>query len=226
MRIRILGTRGMIPLSAPRHRNHSGVLVDDVLLFDLGERTFLRRAPKAVFITHLHPDHAAFVAEPFAVPMPVYAPERGGFSFISVAKPVRIAGWRITPVPTEHSKRVKSCAYLIEKGRTRVLYTGDLFWMTRAARDTLGRLSAVITEGSFMQEGGAVRTGPRGERWGHAGIPNLVRMFRTHTDTIVLTHFGSWFFRDIPAARKRIAALGTRYGVRLVVAYDGMEMTV
>ena len=63
MTIKFLGTKGQIPLSHKRHSLHSGFLVDDVILFDLGEKRFLKEDPKYIFITHFHPDHAFFQKE-------------------------------------------------------------------------------------------------------------------------------------------------------------------
>ncbi|MGZ5469001.1 MAG: MBL fold metallo-hydrolase, partial [Candidatus Aminicenantales bacterium] len=78
MRITILGTRGEIDQTAPYHSRHSGILIDGSLMVDLGEREFLDRKPKAVLITHLHPDHAYFVragAERPPAGVPLFAPE-------------------------------------------------------------------------------------------------------------------------------------------------------
>jgi hypothetical protein len=41
MKIKILGTRGDIKAAKPYHAKHSGVLVDNTLLFDLGKRQYL-----------------------------------------------------------------------------------------------------------------------------------------------------------------------------------------
>jgi len=41
MRIKILGTRGEIELSKPQHHNHSGILFDETILCDAGEKNIL-----------------------------------------------------------------------------------------------------------------------------------------------------------------------------------------
>ena len=41
MKIQILGTRGEVEPSAPYHARHSGILIDDRFMFDLGEKEFL-----------------------------------------------------------------------------------------------------------------------------------------------------------------------------------------
>jgi hypothetical protein len=63
MRISILGTRGNIRQSAPKHARHSGILVDGRLLLDLGQVSYLDYRPQHIFITHLHSDHAVFMKE-------------------------------------------------------------------------------------------------------------------------------------------------------------------
>src|SRR5512136_3076179 len=106
MKIRALGTRGEIEESAPRHSRHSGLLVDGMLLFDLGEREFLEEKPRRVFITHLHPDHAFFVRiktpEPFG--LPVYAPEKkpgvGGLRVFPGK--MSYLGYSLRAIPTHH----------------------------------------------------------------------------------------------------------------------------
>jgi glyoxylase-like metal-dependent hydrolase (beta-lactamase superfamily II) len=60
MKIEILGTRGEIKNLKPYHAKHSGVFIDNDLLFDLGEKEYLKLNPEHIFITHLHPDHAFF----------------------------------------------------------------------------------------------------------------------------------------------------------------------
>jgi hypothetical protein len=134
MKITILGTRGEIPKSDRCHRKHSGVLIDDAILFDLGEHAFLRHRPQAIFITHLHPDHAVFVREPVHIAAPIYAPEPGRYQLRVIAKPQRLGPYRIRPIPTRHAILVKSCAYLVERNNGRVLYTGDIVGMDRKHR--------------------------------------------------------------------------------------------
>jgi ribonuclease BN (tRNA processing enzyme) len=223
MRIEILGTRGHIEVSAPGHELHSGVLMDDVL-FDLGERQYLDRSPRAVFITHFHEDHAFFLNEEGDIGVPVYAPERLARHDIKVVRSaVELDGMRVTPVPTNHSVKVRSCAYLVEKDLQRVLYTGDLISIQRRYRDRLPDLDLVITEGSFIRRGGLVRMDPEtGRPHGHTGIPDLVSFFAPLARKIVITHLGSWFFHDIPAAVQKIESLGIEG--QITVAEDGMVL--
>ena len=222
VRIEILGTRGHMEHTAARHMFHSGVLVNDVL-FDLGERSFLDRGPRAVFLTHLHADHAFFTEEEFGpLPVPTYAPQRWrSHPEVKVVHGSReVDGLTIIPVPTVHSSSYRSCAYLVEDGISRIMYTGDLVSVQRRYRDRLPEMDLVITDGSFIRHGGLVRKDERGRPHGHTGIPDLVRFFTPLSPRIVFTHFGSWFFKDVEGSVRAIEALSTTAQVE--AAYDGM----
>jgi glyoxylase-like metal-dependent hydrolase (beta-lactamase superfamily II) len=77
MIIQILGTRGEIEAHAPGHLKHSGILIDNILLIDVGEPEYLQLYPKFILITHFHPDHAFFMrgVEKINIDVPVFAPE-------------------------------------------------------------------------------------------------------------------------------------------------------
>ena len=118
MKIKILGTRGEIKPSAPYHSKHSGILIDKKLLFDIGEKKFLKENPKTIIITNLHPDHDFFVLkdETINTKIPIYAPEKHANAHITIlSKKKSFGSYCITPIPTIHSLKVKAQAYLIEK---------------------------------------------------------------------------------------------------------------
>jgi len=231
MRIRILGTRGEIGETARYHSRHSGILIDGALLVDLGEPEFLAHALKAVLITHLHPDHAYFVRSGAARPpaaIPIYAPEphpKAALTVLGEAK--TIAGYDVRPVPTHHSLKVRSQAYLVGDGSAKILYTGDMIWINKEHHPLLEDLDLVITEASYFRKGGLVKRDKlTGTIYGHTGVPDLVRLFKDYARRIVLVHLGSWFYKDIPRARRAIAALGRETGVRLEPGHDGQEIVI
>jgi len=224
MRIEILGTRGNIPASARRHSRHAGVLVDETILLDLGEWRYLRRHPEQIFITHLHPDHAAFLTNRTPPPGDVYLPQRSRIvpNATVIRRSLRIGAHRIVPVPTVHATNARSVGYLIERGRRRAFYSSDLVPIDRRYYARLGQLDLVITDGSFIRRGGLVRRDPEtGKRFGHAGIPDLVAFFRRFTSRIVFTHFGSWFYTDAARSTRQIALLGDD-DIDVTAAWDGM----
>lgn len=231
MKIKILGTRGEIESSAPYHSKHSGILIDDTLLLDCGEQEFLSYNPQAILITHLHPDHAFFVRHNEPVPATTaqwYAPEKYDHAPIVIpSQPFTLAGYSITPIPTEHSIKVKSLAYLIEKEGKKILYTGDMIWIEKQYHHVLHNCDIIITEGSYVREGGLVRRDPTTEKiYGHTGVPNLMHLFKNFTHTLVLMHFGSWFYKDIQASREELQTLAQQNNITLIIGYDGLEITI
>ena len=233
MQIQILGTRGEIKPSAPYHSHHSGLLIDNKLLFDIGEKTFLQYKPTHIFITHLHPDHAFFVrkkyADSFTFSMPVFAPEKyKNHPEIKISKEkMNINSYSITSIPTHHSKKVQSLSYLIEHDKNRILYTGDLIWINKEYHNLLTNLDLVITEASFIQKNGMVRRDKEtGQIYGHAGIPQLIKLFKKFSSSILLTHFGEWFYENIPKARKTLKTLGKKHNINIIVGYDGLQLNI
>jgi ribonuclease BN (tRNA processing enzyme) len=227
MHLRILGTRGNIESSAPGHTKHSGILVDDRLLFDVGEKHYLRYAPKYIFITHLHPDHA--VLDPHNIPKHtvVYAPESDPrLSMLRViSQAVDVDSYKVIPIPTVHSQRVKSVGYVVERGGQRIFYSSDMVKIKPRYHALLENLDLVITEGSYIRSQGLVRLDTRtGRPFGHNGIPELVEFFSRFTRCILITHFGTWFYKDLAASRRKLESLGN--GVRVIAAYDGMRVNV
>src|SRR6266536_1855115 len=102
MIVQILGTRGEIEAQAPKHSRHTGILVDNKILIDVGEPEYLKYNPKFILITHFHPDHAFFIREKnkINITVPVFAPEAtnkiSGVTIISST--VKMDSYLITPV--------------------------------------------------------------------------------------------------------------------------------
>lgn len=218
MLIKILGTRGEIEASKPYHSRHSGVLIDNTFLFDVGEKEYLQLKPEYIFITHLHPDHAFFMRNQKDLEREYFYP--GNFK-----NKKKFGEYLICPIPTHHSIKVDSQAYLVQKNGKRLLYTGDLVWIDKKYHPLIEGLDVVITEGSFIKKGGMIRKDKKTNQiYGHKDIPGLVNLLAKFTKQIVFMHFGSWFFKDVPAARKKINKLSNE--IELVVAYDGYEFRI
>lgn len=229
MKLQLLGTRGEIIPSSPPHEGHSGVLVDKKLLLDLGEQEYLKYNPHFIFITHLHPDHAYFVRDKSLTldNTNIYLPEK--CSQLPNAKvlisPMQLGEYKITPIPTRHSLKVKSQAYLIEKNQERILYTGDLISIDERYHPLIQKLDAVITEASFIRASGLIKKDElTGQVYGHAGIPDLLSFFSKLTSRIVLVHFGSWFYKDKKEAIQKIQTLAKENAVEVTVGHDGLRV--
>lgn len=234
MKIKILGTRGEIDESLPYHSKHSGVLINDELLLDLGEKEFLSYNPKWIFITHLHPDHAYFVRwgkeEQPPTKAVIYAPEEPKRQFLQSAvqilsQEIQVGSYSIIPIPTHHSKLVRSQAYLIKVKEASILYTGDLIWIDKKYHDLFEHVDLVLTEASFIRKGGLIRKDKETQAlYGHAGIPNLMDLFKPYAQTMLFMHFGSWFYKNTEAARQMLVKLGKEKGINTIVGYDGLEI--
>jgi glyoxylase-like metal-dependent hydrolase (beta-lactamase superfamily II) len=234
MKIKVLGTRGEIEETLPYHSKHSGVLIDDRLLLDLGEKEFLDYKPQWIFLTHLHPDHAYFVRQgKEEVPQtnaPIYAPEYPEKATLKqtvqiIDRTMRFAGYTITPIPTHHSKNVKSQAYLVKKGKQSLLYSGDLIWINKEYHDRFDQVDLVITESSFFRKGGMVQKDKETQTiYGHNGIPNLIDLFKKHTKNILFIHFGSWFYLDSKEGSKKLIALAKEKGIHPIIGHDGLKI--
>ncbi len=158
---------------------------------------------------------------------PVYAPEASErMPWIrEVEGEVDFGHYRVEPVPTHHSKKVKSVAYILDDGSRRLLYTGDVIWINKEHHEGLRGLGLVITDGRYIRKGGLIRRDREtGALYGHNGIPGLVDLFSRFTDRIVFTHFGSWFYRDVQKSRNKIEALGNE--VKVGASYDGIVINL
>lgn len=229
MRIRTLGVRGEILLNKHLYSRHSGLLIDNTILCDIGEREYLQYNPVCILITHLHPDHAFFVKGKDVpdINIPIVAPEacaRLPYMKI-VSEPFILNGFKITPIPTIHSTKVKSQGYVIGKENKKIFYTGDMISIPDQYHGYLKGLDAVITEGSFFRKGGVVRKDADGRLFGHTGIPDLIDFFEKYTHRIIFTHFGTWFLKDPEDGIQKIASL-QRDGLLLETAFDGKEFMI
>lgn len=229
MKINVLGTRGEIKPSEPLYSKHSGILINDELLLDFGEKEFLKHKPRWILISHLHPDHAIFVKEKVAaLPKFIFGPEKNkNVKMIVAEKKFKIGKYEVTPIPTHHSKLVKSQAYRIDSNGKSVLYTGDIIWMDKKYHPLLKGLDLIITEGSFIKKGGLiVKDKETGKIFGHNGIPDLIHLFKPFSKKILLVHFGKWFLKDIETGKAKIKKLSKQEKVDILVGYEGMKLTV
>lgn len=228
MKISILGTRGKIKESAPNHHNHSGILVDDTLLFDIGEEKYLEHAPKAIIFTHFHPDHAYFVFENevFKPKIALYGPEKHELvpNLKVITSPLNIQGYKVTPIPVIHALHLKSYAYLIIKDQKKIMITGDVAWIEKAELEKVPKLDLIITEGSFITKGGMIRR-KYNAIFGHTGIPDLIRVLGPYTDRMAFCHFGKWYFEDVKKANETLKNFSSE-SLEIIPGHDGLQIII
>lgn len=231
MRLRFLGTRGEIERRSARHRRHSALLVAGAMV-DCG-RDWLEEldglAPRAVVLTHAHPDHAAGLRR--GAPCPVFAPEatwaaidRYPIAERRVVEPGRsfAAGdVAFEAVPLEHSLRAPAVGYRIGES---VFYAPDV----AAIGDESEALRGVAL---YVGDGAAIARSilryREGTPIGHASIrAQLDWCAEAGVPRAVFTHCGSEIVRDHRAAAGRVGSLGRERGIRAEVACDGMVLDV
>lgn len=228
MKIKILGTRGKIEPKAQNHVNHTGFLLDDKILIDVGEPEYMDHKPETVVFTHFHPDHAFFVPEKqkFTPEIPLLGPEAHELipQLQIVSGSFNIREYKFTPVPVIHALKLKSLGYIIQKGKKRTFITGDVAWIEKAHLAEISDLDLVITEATFINKGGRINR-KKDRIFGHTGVPNLVNMLSPITSKLAFCHYGEWFFENEPEESKnRIRSL--QEVVQLIPTHDGMEIEV
>lgn len=228
MKIKILGTRGKIEPKAENHVNHTGFLLDDKILIDVGEPTYMDYRTEAVVFTHFHPDHAFFVPEKqkFTPNIPLYGPEAHDLipNLKVITDPFEIDGYRFTPIPVIHALKLKSLGYIIEKGQKRIFITGDVAWIEKAHLAEVSGLDLIITEATFIHKGGRINR-KKDRIFGHTGVPDLIRLLSPLTKKITFCHYGEWFFEEDPETSKA-KIKSKEEEVELIPAHDGMEIGI
>lgn len=228
MKIEILGSRGKIKPSAPKYEKHSGILIDDTLLIDVGEPEYFDKNPEAIIFTHFHPDHAYFEyeKESFSPKIPIYGPEENPLipTLKIISERSKIKNYTVSPIPVIHAKNLKSLGYIIEKDQKRIFITGDVAWIEKEHLQKIDQVDLIITEATLIKKGGRInRSGDK--IYGHTGIPDLIRIFKSHTKKIVFTHYGDWFFKDVKKGPVKIKELEPE-GVEVIPAFDGFSIKV
>lgn len=228
MKIRILGTRGKIEPKAESYVNHSGFLLDNKVLIDVGEPEYMNLNPEAVVFTHFHPDHAYFVPEKqkFTPHIPLFGPEAHELvpQLEVISEAFNIGEYKFTPIPVIHALRLKSLGYIIQKGKKRIFITGDVAWIEKANLAEIPPLDLVITEATFINKGGRINR-KKDRIFGHTGVPDLIRLLSPHTKKIAFCHYGEWFFENPPEkSKQKIKAMEEE--VQLLPSYDGMEIEI
>jgi len=226
MEIKILGSRANVEPSAPYHAKFTGLLIDELLLVDVGHPSFLEEKFRHILFTHLHPDHAYFVRDDkkFTPVVDYYAPEKHSLipGVKTITEPMDIGWYHITPVPVIHSLKVKSNAYIIQRKNRRIFITGDVAWIEKKYQENFDYFDLVLTDGSWIRKGGMIRRDKEsGKIFGHTGVPNLINLFQALTHRIIIIHLGSRFIKDVKQGRKKLKKYNQE-GLKVEPAYDGM----
>jgi len=242
MKLTFLGTRGNIEAKTARHRRHSSILIQyrtTKLIIDWGLDWITKRKkldeinPKAICISHAHPDHAQGLKH--GAPCPVYASEESWEIMrqypiqkkitIKPKEKIIVGSIKIQPFPVVHSLTAPAVGYKVTAGKHTIFYVSDLI-------SIIDQNQALKNVQMYIGDGASI-TRPiiryRGDiPMGHTTIKNqIIWCAHQGIPEAIFTHCGSQIVEgDGRTLGAKIRNIGKKYGVKVKVAYDGMEITL
>jgi ribonuclease BN (tRNA processing enzyme) len=240
MKLTFIGTRGYIKPRTERHHMHASCKItyrNTTLVIDQGEDWLgvpLGFRADAILISHAHPDHAWGLKK--GAPAPVYASEDSW----AVMKNFAIDDRRMAPdrVPialkditfeafkVEHSTRAPAVGYRITAGRHSIFYAPDLVCIYDRA-EALGGVDLYVGDGSTVDISFVRKR--TDALIGHSPIrTELTWCKKEGVPAMIVTHCGAQIVgaEDEGAVIKKIEEFANERGVNVVVAFDGMEVTL
>jgi phosphoribosyl 1,2-cyclic phosphodiesterase len=237
MKLTFVGTRGEIDARTRRHRMHTSLLVSyrgaDVMI-DCGLDwlgKFERLHPRAIVLTHAHPDHAWGLKN--GAPCPVYAPQKTWQTLqycavkdrrlIEERKPTKICGITFEAFPVEHSILAPAVGYRVSAGRSRFFNAPDLVFIHERAAALRG-VQLYIGDGATLTRSFIRRRGKA--LIGHAPVrTQLTWCQKEGVRRAIITHCGSEIVTgDERKIAAKLRAIGAERGVDVRIAYDGMKV--
>lgn len=238
MKLVFLGTRGEIDARSRRHRMHASVLVAyegrrvmiDAGLDWLGRLSEV--APRAIVLTHAHPDHAWGLRA--GAPCPVYGTgavwraleafpiEEHHRLVVTPRRRVEIEGIGFEAFTVEHSIRAPAVGYRVTAGRVTIFYVPDLVEI-HERKDALEGAHLYVGDGAMMAR--SLVRGRGDTRIGHASVRTQLGWCRREgVPEAIFTHCGSQIVKgDQRMLRARLQAWAEELGIVASFAHDGME---
>jgi phosphoribosyl 1,2-cyclic phosphodiesterase len=239
MKLTFLGTRGEIDVRTRRHRMHTSLLVSygganvmiDCGLDWLGK---LKRVdPRAIVLTHAHPDHAWGLKR--GAPCPVYAPEKTWQELqhypiknrhvINERTPTKICGITFEAFPVEHSILSPAVGYRVSAGRACIFYAPDLIFIHERSAALKG-VQIYIGDGATLTQSFIRKRGK--SLIGHSPVrTQLTWCQKEGVPRAIITHCGSEIVTgDESEIEAKICLMATERAIEVRIAYDGMKLRI
>jgi len=239
VKLTFLGTCGNIEPRSESHARHSSLLVGyrgREVMIDCGEDwldTLSEVKPRAIVITHAHPDHAFGLKN--GAPCPVWATAESwqsldGFPLeekrlVHPRRPTEIRGITFEAFPVQHSIRAPAVGYRISAGAVSVFYAPDLVYIQERAA-ALARCRLYIGDGATVRQSMVRKEGD--QLFGHTPVmTQLTWCAKEKVPKMIVTHCGSEIVNgEEYGVRDEIRALARERGVEVEIARDGMGMVL
>jgi ribonuclease BN (tRNA processing enzyme) len=239
MKLTFLGTRGNIDARSPIHRRHTALLVSyrgrDVMI-DCGAdwRDRLDQiAPRAVVVTHAHPDHALGLKD--GTRCPVHATAEAWEEMddwpitdrrlVQPRRPVSVEGITFEAFPVEHSLHAPAVGYRVSAGRVVVFYVPDVVFI-KEREAALSGVRLFIGDGATLTRPLIRRRDDR--LIGHTPVRTQLTWCReAGIRRAIITHCGSEIVTaDAAEVEAQVKAMGEERGVEATIAHDGMTLVL
>lgn len=243
MKITFLGTRGYIDARTRQHKRHPITLISykhTHIFIDCGldwfkKINYLKRTykPDALFITHAHPDHAWGLKN--GAPCPVYATKESWQIMkkypitekhvLLPYKSVNIGDITVKTFPVVHSIRAPAVGYRISAGTKTIFCVHDLVYI-KERYEALEGVDLYIGDGASIKR--PIIRKRDGVLIGHTPISTqLTWCKKAGIKRAIITHCGSEIVEgDGRTIHAKIRKLGKDRGVKVQVAYDGLEIMI